>query len=184
MQTGARGVEVDFRRVVHDGELDLILRAALLKPALAVFLGKARNDRLLDDLLTVRNGMQRRVQAVSLDRKCAVRRDEFLPRQRLHAFEKLVERLCAERAQSDEHALCAAQIKVRPRKRALVALEKYTAVFRAYIGQLAAEAKLVRDDALKPEQRRAAHGKFHFCFLQKGPCLRGRSRYIDIISFL
>ena len=184
MQTGARGVEVDFRRVVHDGELDLILRAALLKPALAVFLGKARNDRLLDDLLTVRNGMQRRVQAVSLDRKCAVRRDEFLPRQRLHAFEKLVERLCAERAQSDEHALCAAQIKVRPRKRALVTLEKYTAIFRTYIGQLAAEAKLVRDDALKPEQRRAAHGKFHFCFLQKGPCLRGRSRYLDIISFL
>ena len=169
---------------MHDGELDLILRAVLLKPALAVFLRQARNDRLLDDLLAVRDGMQRRVQAVSLDRKCAVRRDEFLPRQRLHAFEKLVERLCAERAQSDEHALCAAQIKIRPRKRALVTLEKYTAVFRTHICQPAAEAQLVRDDALKPEQCRAAHGKFHFCFLQKGPCLRGRSRYLDIISFL
>ena len=35
-------------------------------------------------------------------------------------------------------------------------VEQHAAVFRVYVGQPAAEAQLVRDDALQPEQGRAA----------------------------
>ena len=92
------------------------------------------------------------VQTVTLDRKCAVRRNELLPRERLDALEQLVEGLCLECADADEHALGAPQVQVRPCERVLVTGEQHTAVFRVYVGQPAAEAQLVRDDALQPEQ--------------------------------
>ena len=93
---------------------------------------------------------------MTLDRKCAVRRNELLPRECFYALEQLIERFGFECADADEHALSAAQVQVRPRECVLVAGEQHAAVFRVYVGQPAAEAQLVRDDAFQPEQGRAA----------------------------
>ena len=93
---------------------------------------------------------------MTLDRECTVRRDELFPRERLDALEQLVECLCLECADADEHALGAPQVQVRPCERVLVTGEQHAAVFRVHVGQPAAEAQLVRDDTLQPEQGRAA----------------------------
>ena len=156
VQTGTRGIEVQLGYVVHDGELNLILFADLVKPGLTVLCAQARYDCLFDDLLAVRNRVQRRVEAVTLDRKCAVRRNELLPRECFYALEQLVERFGFECADADEHTLGAPQVQVRPCKRVFVTGEQHAAVFRVNIGQPAAEAQFVRDDALQPEQGRAA----------------------------
>ena len=93
---------------------------------------------------------------MTLDRKCAVRRNELLPRECFYALEQLIERFGFECADADEHALGAPQVQVRPCERVLVTGEQHAAVFRVYVGQPAAEAQLVRDDALQPEQGWAA----------------------------
>ena len=156
MQTGTRGIEVQLSHIVHDGELNLILFADLVKPGLTVLRAQTRYDCLFDDLLAVRNRVQRGVQTVTLDRKCAVRRNELLPLECFYALEQLIERFGFECADTDEHALGAPQVQVRPCERVLVTGEQHATVFRVYVGQPAAKAQLVRDDALQPEQGRAA----------------------------
>ena len=89
---------------------------------------------------------------MTLDRKCAVRRNELLPRECFYALEQLIERFGFECADADEHALGAPQVQVRPCERVLVTGEQNAAIFRVYIGQPAAEAQFVRDDALQPEK--------------------------------
>ena len=89
---------------------------------------------------------------MTLDRKGAVRRNELLPRECFYALEQLIERFGFECADADEHALGAPQVQVRPCERVLVTGEQHAAVFRVNIGQPAAEAQFVRDDALQPEQ--------------------------------
>ena len=105
--------------------------------------------------------MQRGIQAVPLDREGAVFRNKLLPRQRAHAFKQRVKRLRRERAQADQHPFGAPQVKVRPGKRIFIPLKQHTSVFRAYFGQPAAKPQLICNNAFQPEQRRAAHSKFH-----------------------
>ena len=55
----AGGVQVERRGVLDDGELNLIFFTDLVKPGLTVLCAQARYNRLFDDLLAVRNRVQR-----------------------------------------------------------------------------------------------------------------------------
>ena len=106
MQTGARRIQIQLGRIVHDGELNLVFCPGFLKPALMIGLFQPGHDRFLDDALTVRHGMQHGIQAVAFYREGTVPRDELLPRQGAYALEQIVERLGAKGAQPDQHPFC------------------------------------------------------------------------------
>ena len=159
VQPRAGRIEIEHRLVVHDGKLDLVLRALLREPLHTVAPLEPLDDGLFHDLLAVRDRMELRLQAVALHRERAVRGDEGLPRQRLDALEEHVKRVRAKAPELDEHALAepAAQIHARHSRR--VAAKAHAPVFR-HDSLDVHTPKLISHKPLQPEQTRDAELQF------------------------
>ena len=117
-----------------------------------------RDGGLLDDGLTVRNGMQLAVQAVALDRERAVLRDEALERHGLHPLKQILKAVRVEFGQQDHHALAHAAAEVGLRHGGEIALKKNAPVLDPDVPQLQ-PPQLIADEPLESEQAR--HAKSH-----------------------
>lgn len=159
VQTRPRGIQHDGDLILVDGELDLMHRAALLKPGLAVGLPQPLYRRLFDDRLAVGDAVQLGIQRPALDRERVQAADKVLKRQLRRLVKQLGKGHRTEAAQYDQHPLRRAQVDVGPNDHRKVPLKGHLAVGGLYL--LAAHAlDLPGEHALQTEQAGAADGEF------------------------
>ena len=166
VQAHAGRVQKQLHMILHDGKAQLIRFARLRQPAEAVFLAQPRDGGLLDDGLTVGNGVQLAVQAVALDRERTVLRNEALERHGLHALEQVLKAVRVKLGQQNHHALTHAAAEVGLRHGGEIAFKKNAPVLDPDVLQIQ-PPQFVADQTLQPKQARHAESHRIHSFLSK-----------------
>ena len=166
VQAHAGRVQKQLHMILHDGKAQLIRFARLRQPAEAVFLAQPRDGGLLDDGLTVGNGVQLAVQTVALDGERAVLRDKALERHGLHALEQVLKAVRVEFGQQNHHALAHAAAEVGLRHSGEIAFKKNAPVLDPDVLQIQ-PPQFVADQTLQPKQARHAESHRIHSFLSK-----------------
>ena len=151
VQPVAGGIQTQRDLILHHGKLHLIAGAGLREPLDPVDRFQPLDDGLLDDLLAVRYGKELGIEAVALDGKGPVARDDRLPGQGAGALKELVEAQCGKAAQLQQHALTDAQIDVGAGDGLRAAAEIDAPVFGGHVLQIHAP-QLVGDRPLQTQQ--------------------------------
>ena len=166
VQAYAGRVQKQLHMILHDGKAQLIRFARLRQPAEAVFLAQPRDGGLLDDGLTVRNGVQLAVQAVALDRERTVLRNEALERHSLDTLKQVFKAVRVKLGQQNHHALAHAAAEVGLRHGGEIAFKKNAPVLDPDVLQIQ-PPQFVADQTLQPKQARHAESHRIHSFLSK-----------------
>ena len=158
IQSLAGGIEPDDDLVLHDGKADLIPFSGFGQLRKSVFLSQPLNDRLFDNGLTRRHGVERGGDGISGDGEFAVAGDPVLPGDRARALKERFKVGCAEGAQHDDHARAAAQVDIKTRDVGLRPPAENAAVFHSDVGK-PQFFDFISHQTFKPQQARNSKSK-------------------------
>ena len=136
-----------------NGKAYLIAFAGFGEGLTAVGAAQTRGDGFLDNRLTRRDGVQRRIERPALDGKFPVLGDDFLPRDAVDALKQRLEIGRGERPDFEQYPRPATQIQIQPRDIADSPRARHPPVLGLDV--LAVQPpQFVRHDAFQPQQTR------------------------------
>ena len=135
VQAVTGGIQHEGHFVFHDGKLDLVHHAGFRQSLQTVHPAQPFGHSLFNDGLAGRNGVELRIDGISLYGELTVLLNKILPGQCLSALEQFLKAAGTEGAQRDEQSSAGAQVNIYPGNICKTAGAQHPAVFRPHILQ-------------------------------------------------